>query len=80
MELTEATDAIREKLLEHRIFRTANLWSTILQQIRKQDAFDGHYADTILEIIRGEAGVAKPVAADRCITADTQILFLMSAF
>ena len=52
MELTEAADAIREKLIEHRISRTANLWSTILKQIRKQDAFDGQYADTILEIIR----------------------------
>ena len=52
MDLTEAADAIREKLIEHRISRTANLWSTILKQIRKQDSFDGHYADTILEIIR----------------------------
>ena len=52
MELTEAADAIREKLIEHRISRTANLWSTILKQIRKQDSFDGHRADTILEIIR----------------------------
>ena len=52
MELTEAADAIREKLIEHRISRTANLWSTILKQIRKQDAFYGQYADTILEIIR----------------------------
>ena len=52
MGLTEAADAIREKLIEHRISRTANLWSTILKQIRKQDAFDGQYADTILEIIR----------------------------
>ena len=52
MELTEAADAIREKLIEHRISRTANLWSTILKQIRKQDAFDGQYVDTILEIIR----------------------------
>lgn len=52
MELTEAADAIREKLIEHRISRTANLWLTILKQIRKQDAFDGQYADTILDIIR----------------------------
>jgi hypothetical protein len=52
MELTEAADAIREKLIEHRISRTANLWSTILKQIRKQDSFDGQYVDTILEIIR----------------------------
>ncbi len=52
MELTEAADAIREKLIEHRMSRTTNLWSTILKQIRKQDAFDGQYADTILEIIR----------------------------
>ena len=52
MELTEAADAIREKLIEHRISQRANLWSTILKQIRKQDAFGGQYADTILEIIR----------------------------
>ena len=52
MELTEAADVIREKLLEHRTSRTGNLWSTILKQIRKQDGFDGHYADAILEIIR----------------------------
>jgi hypothetical protein len=52
MELPEAADAIREKLMEQRISRTANLWSTILKQIGKQDAFDGKYADTILEVIR----------------------------
>jgi hypothetical protein len=52
MELTEAADAIREKLMEQRISRTANLWTTILKQIRKQDAFDGKYTDTILEVIR----------------------------
>jgi hypothetical protein len=52
MELTEAADAIREKLIKHRISTRANLWSTILKQMRRQDAFDGKYADTILEIIR----------------------------
>ncbi len=52
MELTEAADAIREKLIEHRISQRANLWSTVLKQIRKEDAFDGQFADTILEIIR----------------------------
>jgi len=52
MELTEATDAIREKLIEHRISRRTNLWSTILKQIRKQDGFDGKYIDSVLEIIR----------------------------
>jgi len=52
MGLTEAADAIREKLIEHRISRTATLWSTILKQIRKQDSFDGQYVDTILDIIR----------------------------
>ena len=39
MELTEAADAIRDKLIEHRISQRANLWSTILNQIRKEDAF-----------------------------------------
>jgi len=52
MELTEAADYIREKLIEHRISQRGNLWSTILRQIRKQDSFDGQYADTILEIVR----------------------------
>jgi hypothetical protein len=52
MELTEAVDAIREQLFEHRISRTADLWSTILKQIRKRDYFDGKYTDTILEVIR----------------------------
>jgi hypothetical protein len=52
VELAEATDAVREKLIEHRISRTANLWSTILKRIRKRDSFDGRYEDTILEIIR----------------------------
>jgi hypothetical protein len=52
MDLTEAADAIREKLIKHRISRTAKLWSIILKQIRKQDSFDGHYADKILEIIQ----------------------------
>jgi hypothetical protein len=56
MDLIEAADAIREKLLVHRISRTSNLWSTILSQIRKQDSFDGLYADTILEIIRSFLG------------------------
>jgi len=28
------------------------LWATILKQIKKQDSFDGAYADTILEAIR----------------------------
>ena len=52
MHPTEAADAIREKLIKHRVSRTADLWSTILKQIAKQDSFDGKYADTILEIIR----------------------------
>ena len=52
MELTDAVYAIRETLIEHRISRSASLWSTILKQIRKQDSFDGIYADTILELVR----------------------------
>jgi len=52
MHLIEAVDAIREKLIEHRISRTADLWSTILKQIAKQDSFDGKYVHTILESIR----------------------------
>src|SRR5437867_4086294 len=52
MYLSEAVDVIREKLVEHRLPKKRDLWSTILKQIAKQDAFDGGYADTILEIIR----------------------------
>jgi hypothetical protein len=52
MELAEAAYAIREKLIEHRISQRAHLWSTILKQIEKQDAFDGHHVDTIVELIR----------------------------
>jgi hypothetical protein len=52
MDLTDAAADIREKLIEHRISQAANLWSTILKQIRTQDCFDGHYVDPILEIIR----------------------------
>jgi hypothetical protein len=52
MELAEAADAIREKLVERRISRTTNLWSAILKQIAKQDSFDGRHVDSITEIIR----------------------------
>jgi len=52
MDLTDAADAVREKLTAYRISRRTNLWSTILKQIKKQNSFEGHYADTILEIIR----------------------------
>jgi hypothetical protein len=52
MDLIEAADAIREKLVDRRISRRTNLWLTILKQIRKEDGFDGKYVDTILEIIR----------------------------
>ena len=52
MDLADAADAIREQLVEHRTSQTANLWPTILKQIKKQDSFDGKYSDTILEIIR----------------------------
>jgi hypothetical protein len=52
MHLTEAVDAVREKLVRHRLPGRTTLWATILKQIAEQDAFDGHYADTILETIR----------------------------
>ncbi len=41
MDLTDAADIIREKLIEHPISGATNLWSTILKQIRKQNSFDG---------------------------------------
>jgi hypothetical protein len=52
MHLTEAVDAIRERLVRHRLSGRKPLWATILKQTAKQDGFDGHYADTILEVIR----------------------------
>jgi hypothetical protein len=52
MYLTEALVEIREKLVQHRLSGRKTLWATILKQIAKQDAFDGAYADTILEVIR----------------------------
>ena len=52
MYFTEAVDAIRGKLIEHRLSGTKTFWATILKQIAKRDAFDGHYAETILEVIR----------------------------
>ena len=56
MYLAEAVDAIREKLVQHRLSGRKTLWATILKQIAKQDAFDGQYADTILEVIRSLLG------------------------
>lgn len=52
MYLTEAVDEIRDTLVTHRLSGRKTLWATILKQIAKQDSFDGHYADTILNAIR----------------------------
>jgi hypothetical protein len=52
MDLIEAADGIRERLIAHRISRRTNVWSKMLTQIRKQDCFDGEYAETIQEVIR----------------------------
>jgi hypothetical protein len=52
MYLAEVVDAIREKLVGHRLSGRKTLWSTILKQIAKRDSFDGAYADTILAFIR----------------------------
>ena len=52
MHLSEAVDAIRERLVRHRLSGRKTLWAAILKQIAKQNGFDGHYADTILEVIR----------------------------
>jgi hypothetical protein len=52
MGLYEAIDAIRQRLVSHRLAGTTDLWSTILKQIKERDSFDGEHADTILEIIR----------------------------
>jgi hypothetical protein len=52
MYLTEAVEAIREKLVRHRLSRRTTLWATILKEIAKQDAFDGQYADMMLKVMR----------------------------
>jgi hypothetical protein len=52
MSLADAVDAIREKLVQHRRTGRNGLWATIVKQIAKQNAFDGAYVDTILEVIR----------------------------
>jgi hypothetical protein len=50
--LTEVVAEIRAKLVQHRLSGRKTLWATILKQIAKQDAFDGQYTNTILEVIR----------------------------
>jgi hypothetical protein len=52
MYLTEAVEGIREKLVRHPLSERTTLWATILKEIAKQGGFDGHYADTNLEVIR----------------------------
>jgi hypothetical protein len=52
MYLHQAVDAVRERLIQHRLLGRKTLWATILKQIAKQNSFDGHHADTILEAIR----------------------------
>jgi hypothetical protein len=52
MHFWEAVDVVREELVQHRLSGRKTLWSTILKQIAKQDSFDGHYVDVILEAIR----------------------------
>jgi hypothetical protein len=56
MDLSDAIHAVREMLVEHRVSQTADLWSTILNQIAEQDSFDGRHADTILDLIRSYLG------------------------
>jgi hypothetical protein len=50
--LVDAVGEVREHLVHHRLAPRKFLWPTILKQIAKQDSFDGHHADTILEAIR----------------------------
>ena len=52
MYLFEAADTIRDRLIEHQVSRSEDLWETILKQIKKQDSFDGKYVEPILEVIR----------------------------
>jgi hypothetical protein len=79
LELAEAADAIREKLIEHRISQRAHLWSTILKQIKKQDAFGGKHAHKILEMIRSflsqlddEGTIALRSTTEAGLTDDTE--------
>ncbi len=52
MDLAEAVDEIREKLIQRRLSGRKTLWATILKQIAEQDSFEGQHANTILEVIR----------------------------
>jgi hypothetical protein len=52
MYLSEAVDALRERLVRHRLPGGKDLWSTVLRQIARQDSFDGRPADAILEVIK----------------------------
>ena len=52
MYLSEAVEAIRERLVRRRLPGGKDLWSTVLRQIARQDSFDGHHADVILEVIK----------------------------
>jgi hypothetical protein len=52
LNLGEAVNAIRDKLVPHRLPGGKTLWATILKQIAERDSFDGQYTDTILAVIR----------------------------
>ncbi len=52
MYLSQAVDEIREMLVKHRLAPRKFLWRTILQQIKKQNCFDGHLENPIMEAIR----------------------------
>lgn len=51
MFLTEAVDAIREKLIDHRLPERKKLWTAMLKQITKHNWLDGNYANIIEETI-----------------------------
>ncbi len=52
MNLFEAIDHIRQKLIEYQVGNNGNLWSTILKEIEDHDSFNGNHADVILKMIR----------------------------
>jgi len=49
--LSDAVDVIRERVAALRLSKKADVWSTILRQIRKKQCFDHRYAEAIIKCI-----------------------------
>lgn len=51
MYFSQVVDDIQDKLTQHRLSGGESLWATIIEQIVREDSFDGRHADRILEYI-----------------------------